>query len=89
MITISREGELGPVEALELRDELAMVSYGPRCDVTLDLTHVSSIHPAVTAAIVDGAARVRRQTGSFRLVEPQGQNARRALSLVSIRTLLR
>ncbi len=89
MITICREGELGPLAALELRTELAAACDGWRCDVTLDLTQVSALHPAVIAVIVDGAARVRQQAGSFRFLEPEGQQACRALSLVSIGTLLR
>ena len=89
MITISRHGVLGPIEALELRDELARAAHRSHRDVTLDLTDVSSLHPAVSAAIVHGAAKVRRQTGSFRLLQPAITDARRTLQLASIVRLIR
>jgi anti-anti-sigma regulatory factor len=89
MITITRQGDLGPLDALELRKELAGAARSAYRDVVLDLTDVISLHPAAVAAIVAGATRIRNSTGSFELLEPAGPSARRTLGLVSMSTLLR
>jgi len=88
MTTITRHGDLGPIEALELRDELVRAADAPQPHVTLDLSGVDSLHPAVAAAIVAGAWSLRRTMGSFMIVEPDGYAARRALSRVSVSTLI-
>lgn len=89
MIVISREGHLGPIEALELRSDIASAAQDPSRHVTLDLTSVETLHPAVVAAIVDGAARVRRQAGTFGIVDPVSLDALRTFDLVSLDTLIR
>jgi hypothetical protein len=88
MTTITRHGDLGPIEALGLRDELVRAADMPRPHITLDLSGVDSLHPAAAAAIVAGAWNVRRTMGSFTMVEPGGYAARRTLSRVSISTLI-
>ena len=89
MIVITRKGDLGPVEALQLRDELSRAAGTEHPDVLLDLTEVTAVHPAVAAAIVAGANKVRRQTGQFCIAEPVAAEAQRTLSLVNLSTLLR
>jgi hypothetical protein len=69
-------------------DELVRAADAPRPHVTLDLSGVDSLHPAAVAAIVAGAWSLRRTMGSFRIVEPDGYAARRALSRVSVSTLI-
>lgn len=89
MIVISRRGQLGPVEALELRADIASAAHDPSRHVLLDLASVDTLHPAVVAAIVDGAARVRQRAGTFGIVEPTNADALRTFDLVSLDTLIR
>ena len=89
MITVTRHGNLGPMEAFELRNELEGLTTGTHCDVLLDLSAVDTLHPAAVAAIVSGAGCARRGSGRLRMIEPSDARAQRTLSLVSIATLLR
>ena len=52
MIIISRNGDLGPADALDLRNELDEATRSDDPNVMLDLRAVDSLHPAVVAAIV-------------------------------------
>ncbi len=89
MTTIRLTGDLGPVEALDLRERLERETARPRPHVTVDLATVNTMHPAVVAAIVRAAQRAHLASGELRLIEPTAPPASRTIDLVSLDHLLR
>ncbi|MEM9466128.1 MAG: STAS domain-containing protein [Actinomycetota bacterium] len=88
MIVISRSGDLGPADALELRHELDDATRRNDPNVMLDLRAVDSLHPAVVAAIVRAARRARQAAGGLELRRPTSPDASRMLGLVAIDQLI-
>ena len=88
MIIISRTGDLGPADALDLREELDEATQHDDPNVMLDLREVDSLHPAVVAAIVRAASRARRAAGGLELRRPTSPAASRMLGLVAIDHLI-
>ena len=88
MIIISRRGDLGPADALDLREELDDATQQADPNVMLDLRDVDSMHPAVVAAIVRAARQARRAAGGLELRRPTSPAASRMLGLVAIDQLI-
>ncbi len=88
MIVITRRGDLGPADALALREELDDATRQTDPSIVLDLRAVDSLHPAVVAAVVRAARRARHAAGSLELRRPTSASASRMLGLVAIDHLL-
>jgi len=88
MTVIQRSGDLGPLDALELRRDLDRATAELRPQITLDLSAVESLHPAVVAAVVRASRRARKAAGTVRLIAPTGAAASRTIGLVSLPNLL-
>lgn len=88
MTRIELCGDLGPVEALELRGVLDRETADVRPQVILDLSAVDTMHPAVAAAIVRAARRARQRAGALSVIAPMAAAAARTVGLVSLQDLL-
>lgn len=88
MTTIRLTGDLGPLEALELRDRLEGEIAVRRPRIFLDLSAVESVHPAVLAAIVRAAKIARTRSGFLQLAPPTAARACRVIDQVCLNRIL-
>ena len=75
------EGSIGPVEAVDLRVQLADATNRPRPHVHLDLQQVTDLHLSAVAAIIAGTLNARRRSGTFVIMPPDASAPRRELEL--------
>lgn len=81
MKTITLEGDLDPVAALDLRARLTSAAAALRPKVTVDLSDVTHVHVAATAALINAARQVQRRGGEFIIQPPAAAQARHDLAM--------
>lgn len=84
MTRIVLAGDLDPTRARSLRDQLDREARNPRPSIEVDLSRVSSLHPAAVNALILGDRLARRSAGSLRVVPPAAAAATRTLGRIGL-----
>lgn len=81
METITLCGEIDPVGALDLRTRLTKAASVLRPKIIVDLSDVTHVHVAATAALINAARQVQRRGGEFIIHPPSSDRGRRDLAM--------
>ncbi|OAN34470.1 hypothetical protein [Mycolicibacterium iranicum] len=90
-VTIVRPGsDLGPLEAIRLRDHFALLAEKGHCGIIIDLTGVRRLSGAGVAAVTNVVTRGARSGISVRVLLPEeGSPAARFIDQADLRRFLR
>lgn len=84
MNTLSFAGELGPDQAISIREKLAHVLSQPRPRLEIDLSEVTALHLGIVNVIVTATREAEARLGSVYVVVAPDTEAHHTLSRVGI-----
>ena len=85
---IQLQGDLGPLDALELRRRINHVVALDCPEIMLDLSGVDRVHPAVAAVVSAAVRRAHTASHTLLVVVPQERSAAQHLGLLAPPDLL-
>jgi len=84
MDRITLSGQLTPTHSFELAAQLDELTSALRPSVTVDLSDVDDLHPAIVSVLVRSRRQARRQGGDVLLILPAAPMAHRTLDHVGL-----